>query len=637
MIALLTLLCSLLLKGSTSLQVNIKEKFHVDALDCRKPTRVITGLVNTICGNTSVNIDYGTTPITGTLLQEVDSHMVKAIRCERWMTTVYEVCGAFSHTKLYSPISVLEPYPFSKKDCLSAARKLLYNKEDGATTAVNLNQAFTYQFLRHGKITRSEKNIQCIGATININGELHSSMMELNTVRVLIKEVELEIKDKVAVDLDKNEQLPRECALPNQRSCTDGAVAYELINNTNRCPYRIVRKLNTAVVYGRRKQTYVNHEHKILIERHGETVTDLRCKGMGLHHMWDTQYEQLKFMKGEVPAQPALEIRAEEVNPTLEVQVTADYLAWLTDSKTKSGLQRVGATLCKMNQHALQRAERSPFHEGALLRIRGDIVQELTCTPVVAEIRLTEKRTEQCTRDAIPVYVNERPSYLLAYDKIIVDETEISMVPCERSYTPVVYTKEGALITANPVVTRVQLTLTHIGEDYLHLDSNQAHPIIGEDLMYTQTEIQAFNDLVHFSRIKSHVIDSMVERYCGQGSCGDYQPEEQLNGGFSITNLEDQVEEEVFWWKAWLKTLERCGAYSSLICILYFLGTLLYRIVYFLRLAVGEKMQFQRAARLTFFVNSRLRESIYKDAQAAHNGEQAEQAELQPLPADQPS
>ena len=63
----------------------------------------------------------------------------------------------------------------------------------------------------------------------------------------LIKEIDIEIKGERAYDLDSHVSLPTECALHQQHSCTDGTVAYELLNKNHLCtaPFTLVSAINT--------------------------------------------------------------------------------------------------------------------------------------------------------------------------------------------------------------------------------------------------------------------------------------------------------------------------------------------------------------------------------------------------------
>ena len=97
----------------------------------------------------------------------------------------------------------------------------------------------------------------------------------------------------------------------------------------------------------------------------------------------------------------------------------------------------------------------------------------------------------------------------------MVDSQELSPVPCSTTFSSVFKTDEGILVQATPAVSKIDLELTHINGDYLHaLDTAGPieHTCFGNDMLYTNDEIESFNSLIHFNREKSHVIDSLVKQ-----------------------------------------------------------------------------------------------------------------------------
>ena len=92
----------------------------------------------------------------------------------------------------------------------------------------------------------------------------------------------------------------------------------------------------------------------------------------------------------------------------------------------------------------------------------------------------------------------------------MVDSQELSPVPCSKTFLSVFKTDEGILVQATPAASEIDLDLTHINGDYLHaLDTEGPieHTSFGNDMLYTNYEIESFNSLIHFSMAKSHVID----------------------------------------------------------------------------------------------------------------------------------
>ena len=108
--------------------------------------------------------------------------------------------------------------------------------------------------------------------------------------------------------------------------------------------------------------------------------------------------------------------------------------------------QPLASSLCWMNAHGLSRVEVSPFHPNALLRVRGELLQELVCDPVVVEVRIGDSRGNSCYADSLPAWYKNSPVLVQAGTHLISTEAEIAKVSCEATYTPVFQSREGVLL-----------------------------------------------------------------------------------------------------------------------------------------------------------------------------------------------
>ena len=143
----------------------------------------------------------------------------------------------------------------------------------------------------------------------------------------------------------------------------------------------------------------------------------------------------------------------------------------------------------------------------------------------------------------MPVWYRNQPLYIQSGTYLLVDSQELSPVPCNTTFSSVFKTDEGIMVQATPSVSEIDLDLTHIDGDYLHVLDTAGpieHTSFGNEVLYTNEEIESFNSLIHFNRAKSHVIDSLVKKYCAKGDCGSYQPDV---GGpkFNIANLGEDL------------------------------------------------------------------------------------------------
>ena len=61
---------------------------------------------------------------------------------------------------------------------------------------------------------------------------------------------------------------------------------------------------------------------------------------------------------------------------------------------------------------------------------------------------------------------------------------------------------------------------TRLDLGQFHLPGRKDHEIFAGSILYTDREAKQYNNLLHFQRIKSHVVSAMVQDYCQkEGSC----------------------------------------------------------------------------------------------------------------------
>ena len=70
-----------------------------------------------------------------------------------------------------------------------------------------------------------------------------------------------------------------------------------------------------------------------------------------------------------------------QIDMDLELRQSEEYLMYRTEVLLQSRTRAMQTHLCVMGLNSLQQMERSPFHPDSLIRSRGTIIQELSCTP----------------------------------------------------------------------------------------------------------------------------------------------------------------------------------------------------------------------------------------------------------------
>ena len=173
----------------------------------------------------------------------------------------------------------------------------------------------------------------------------------------------------------------------------------------------------------------VNHEHKLILRITG-TAKDDNCDVL-LHH---TNYPELKLIiDGGVTNLDTLHV---QVDMDLELRQSEEYVIYRSEMLVNLRTQTMQKSLCVQQVLSLQQVERSPFHRDSLTKVRGMIIQELSCTPCQVTVNLGYKRGDMCHTEYLPVYLNEEAVYLDALG-LVVTEPVLDKVYCNEIFTPI--------------------------------------------------------------------------------------------------------------------------------------------------------------------------------------------------------
>ena len=617
LVVLYTLIIATLLVGRPYVRHKQRgqDELSMSALDCRHPSSVQSGLLQTIC-KTPEQHEEAKTSESVLLLQRATTRVLPAVRCEKRITRLMQVCGSFSHSKIMEPLDVQVPTAISPEECERAVKRLVYVKEDGNSLQIDLNRSYSYKYVEHGKLTVSVNNVACKGSKILIHGEEHSSIVSLVTAEITFKTVRLEVNLSLQqiVDLDSNVPLSRACL--RDTACIDGTSAYAIEQVKNECDLHVIRKLDMVRVQVQTEQgmrkALVSHEHKIFLEIKGQEAAGKGCEP--LYAVQTTNYPELKIITAESAAVPmpsiSAHLTATDVNIDLEIRSSEEYLAYRFETLIQNQIAKMGEKLCNLNSHGITRVEMSPFHQNSLLRVLGDVIQELTCAPVRVQVRIGEKRDEKCYSEALPVWLNNQPVWISALNHLVIEVSELEAMPCESIYSPLFATDNNTIVHANPTVSVVDLPLTHFDTGYLHVhEHNIVHQEFSGDLVYTSAEIQKFNDLIHFESQKSKVLSALTSKYCTRGQCGSYRPSAGTST-FSLSNLEDQIEDQIEIWPHVKEIVQEYGAYASFLVLFYICFTVLLKIGTVLHLKFKKKVSFNNAIRYTFYLDTHVRNAV---------------------------
>ena len=573
---------------------------ELNGLDCSSPSHTRYTSLSSVC-NAGANNQAPTTQ--SVLIVQTDrEHVVAGYRCTRRESVFTDVCAVWGHLKRYGPPTIDHPAVMDPQTCHRLVTTAVYKKEDGLEIDVPMNTRQTYTVVRHGHLYLTANDVSCRGATITINGETVNGVVESVSVTITVTEIKIEISDNTLTDLDNNTPMPLSCL--NAGGCRAGSMTYVLPASRNTCPLYTVRVLQMYATQIKLEegdqQGFVNHEHKLLFIAGRDEPSPPGCDAT--FTMTATQYPHLKLVLDEQDELTTQKIAGilppSSLNLDLEIRASEEYVSFRFERLITQRLGDMGTRLCRMSAATLAHTELSPFSSNAVLRVRGDVIQELQCRRLIVTARLGDKRGKTCSTAALPVWLHNQPVYLQAGDHMIIHKAEIEHVDCRSFFPPYFTTITGEILTADPVVRRVDVKLEPLPALG---DGGITHEKFSQDLIYTSEEVNRFNQLIHFSRTKKRVLDALTNKYCEDTeSCGQFSPARGTSS-FSLSNLEHHLTNPISsLFRSFTDKLQAFGAYCSILIALYLFILMAYkigRVVYFVKL---KTINVTEALRLSF-------------------------------------
>lgn len=228
-------------KGS---RVGNGEVFRFKALQCDKAKTLARYAGREFCDVEKIRVQQGYQAGGDageySVIQYDARKRFKAVRCQRKVSTITAICGAFSHSKLVEPPDVLKPEKVTQQWCRDAATSGLITTEDGRQLKVGLGAAATYKFIALGEVTLSHDNAACEGGEMRVRGQKYDSLIRLVTVQLTLTMVD--VVDDGGVLTVGGEHLPRACATSREGCELDDMTLVIDLSKVRGCPYTQIRR-----------------------------------------------------------------------------------------------------------------------------------------------------------------------------------------------------------------------------------------------------------------------------------------------------------------------------------------------------------------------------------------------------------
>ena len=562
-------------------QTQPRKVLTIPALDCRQPKRTRYGLRSTVC-NISAEVTTEQPLKPTMILLRSSTQELKGYSCRKVVTTSTSICGAYSHYKSMEPMTVLTPVKMAPDACRDILKRGLYKTEDGKVISVEPDEDIDYKYVPIGAISLSYNNAYCQGATATVQGHEHHDVVQLNTVRLSVSTVHFEYKVTERQLVDINNHVPLVTSCVTDLFCTVGTRTYYLPQGPPPCPYYPVRHVDMSTAYvpveerADLAKVMISHEHKILLEAVRNVAIPAPCEEKGIRgSITETNIPEV-YLTDDPQTMGGFENLRQELPPSavnieVELKTVGEYTMYSFEKVLRNKLRLLHSSMCRISEGSLTTQERSPFHDHSMIRLRGDLIQELLCTPVDVAVEVGARPTEKCYSDSIFGRVGTEYVLVEGKTKLVVDFHAGTPVNCNDTLPPVFIASDGSQIVAKPDIQIVNHVISDIDLDVRHKNEVEGivfHNEFNYDLFYTSEEIRQYNDLIHFSRTKEHVVNQLVQRYCANQGCGSYSGPSLDVSQFDASAL--QTAANSLNWFAHIKDqITAVGSVCSIIVVFY--------------------------------------------------------------------
>ena len=539
------------MKGVTPLFILIHSQYvwgeanpiHTTAIECEGSKVLHTANINSLCNNTN-NSSYsriGSVDIA--VVQEDSIGLIQGLKCQKFVSKFSYHCGMYSHLSLDGLYEIRRPVEVPEAQCLEVFMDHKLTTETGEVIMLSHeeNVKFHYNFLRLGELIHNTHSVSCQGSTAHLGNKEIFEDLEINEVEFILSTSEFEVTRTQVKDLTTHEILPTHCKALTKCTLPNKELIYFNSRPTQCTLYQIqniVAEQYEINIEGHIKEVYVNEEHKLIFVKGLNVKHRHAICFRGNPEVFETQIPGilvLRQMYGDDKLDP---ISADRINPQLQMIMMEDYFNFHLQSKLTSLVHQLNFDFCKINQQTLPLLERSPFNKDAIIRVNGEVVQELLCAET--EVFLLPEQKNRVCYSAIPVKIQGKTKYMMAGTRILLDTTEVKEIDC--LLVPK-YVINGQVIVANPQVQILDLKLSVFKlseyEAEKDLYSFSKYELGGESNLYTQKEMDEFIQLVHYQRGQKTMKDILTSAYCEEGNCGTFNHQSAYTSGLNFGVLKN--------------------------------------------------------------------------------------------------
>ena len=540
----------------------------LDALDC-KTSKVSYGKASEFCSEK--RDDGPKTPLREiALIQSVNRHTIKAIRCTLTVSESNHMCARWSHMKLLSPPKYAVVSEITPSVCRQIHATGVYT--DGQTYPVTVNSKLHYQKIERGVLKLTPDNVECDGEEAFIGGVLHSQVMTFRDITLMMEEVELEIDytSSTATDLTNRQLLDDSCF--SARACQSSNQTYFKLDAEIPCKFQRIKNLKVEEVVMQTdkgtSQMLISHEDKIALEKGISVNPSLECtRYVAKYHL--TNIDDLFIVyASDLKSAKLQRVGGESVSIRTEMVAESQYLAVQSILKSEGFHYLTTDRICHQIASTIDSVELSPFMENAIIKRRGDLLVNIACRPVIVSVQLGSSWKDTCLSGYLPAMFGDKRVLISQGTHVIYDQSDMDLFPaisCKNA--PFFVTKNGQIIQQKPQIEVVNITIAKFGSFGSDLSGNQIDQIdiFNSEGLYSEDEFAQFEELVHFGRKRQMITDKVIDRFCKDNSC---LGTDRYNFDQFGPNPAGIMKSAVKWLQeSFLARLQEIGSYASIIVV----------------------------------------------------------------------
>ena len=573
---------------------------RVKSLDCRHPVHQRTTPLSEACSapeSLKPKISEIDTK-NYIVIQRTAGHSRKAVRCQKQISQLGEVCGNYGHSKLLTPPTILLPVTLTEEECQILVTNRLYQDEKRIMHAVTSDD-YRYASVTHGSLHYSTNDVRCTGGgAIEIAGRVMEDVVILTETLLQIRHVTVTVDGEKVEDETTGEMLTAPCA--TEATCLAGKAVYVFQDKANLCPYSQVRQ-EDFVIYQTEKngqtQSWARQDqHHLLFQLQEKVPAPAMCE-KSFSYSFPTQFQEIHLVESKTILEPGQihTVEGYQVNIELEEKALNSYERYVLQHELLNATRSMAKQLCLLARDSWSNELTSPFHPLALLRVRGEVLQELLCSEVEVSIVEGDSIENKCFHQSLPVLKGGEHLLMRANTRLLVEPSPLEEVPCTHLSVPL-FLVGTSVLTADPQVRSLSLPMSQISLSALHpLPVEMQASAFSESLLYTRAEVTNYLSLVHHKAAHQTVTHALAREFCGRSrACGVYTPPSGLLGFDSLVNNLNPMG----WFEEGLAKIKAFGAYCSVVVVFYLICSVLQVVFNFGRFKFGHGYALRDALQL---------------------------------------